>query len=205
MRTLLAICALTVGLLAGCAIPREELPLEQPVAVAPVDPAQLMELPEETPGPDLAAVLLRAKPAEISPDEMADKRTGELVAYLAGVARAGAPVQKKELASSVAAFGRSPTPYARLKLGGLYAQPVGGLRDDARALALLEPLATTTALALPERPIADLAALLYAQVAERQRIAKDDAKKQDELRERIEAMKSIERSILQREERQRTR
>jgi hypothetical protein len=135
------------------------------------------------------------------PEAAAETRTGELIAYFASVAKAAAPTQKKELAQSAAAFGRTPTPYARLRLGGLYAQPAPVLRDDARALALLEPLAMANA--MPERPVADLAALLYAQVAERQRLAKDEARKQDDLRERLEAMRSIERSIMDREDRRR--
>ncbi len=136
------------------------------------------------------------------PQFVPDLRTSELVAYFASVAKAGAPAQKKELAHSAAAFGRFPTPYARLRLGGLYAQPTPVLRDDARAMALLEPLAANGS-APAGRPVADLALLLYTQVAERQRLAKDDARKQDDLRERIEAMKAIERSIMQREDRQR--
>lgn len=197
--TLFAACA---ALLQACATLHEEAAVVPPVAALQAEPT---EPAQKTIEPDANAALMMVKPSVSTPEEIVDKRTGELVAYLAGVARAGAPVQKRELALSVAAFGRSPTPYARLKLGGLYAQPVTGLRDDARALALLEPLATTNAPAPPGRPIADLATLLYTQVAERLRLAKDDAKKQDELRERIEAMKSIERSIMQREERQRTR
>jgi hypothetical protein len=129
--------------------------------------------------------------------------TRELVAYFAAVGRASPLAQKKELAQSAAVFGRSQTPYSRLRLGGLYAQPAPVLRDDARALALLEPLALSNRIAPPERPVADLAALLYAQVAERQRLAKDESKKQEELRERLDAMRSIERSIMDREERQR--
>lgn len=138
------------------------------------------------------------------PQFVPDLRTSELVSYFASVAKAGAPAQKKELAQSAAAFGRTPTPFTRLRLGGLYAQPTLVLRDDARALALLEPLVSNGS-APAERPVADLALLLYAQVAERQRLAKDDARKQDDLRERIEAMKAIERSIMQREDRQRAK
>ena len=147
-----------------------------------------------------------SKPGSMAPpaQSAADVSTSELIAYFATVAKAGAPVQKKALAQSAAAYGRTPTPYTRLRLGGLYAQPVAILRDDARALALLEPLALN-GVAAAERPVADLASLLYAQVAERQRLAKDDARKQEGLRERIEAMRSIERSIMDREERQRGR
>jgi len=146
-----------------------------------------------------------AASAPAAPPEAAAADTRELVAYFASVARAGTLAQKKELAQSAAAFGRAPTPVARLRLGGLYAQPAPVLRDDARALALLEPLALATGAVPRERLVADLALVLYAQVAERQRIAKDDAKKQEDLRERIEAMRSIERSIMDREERQRGR
>jgi hypothetical protein len=142
--------------------------------------------------------------ASPAPAASVDARAGELVAYFASVARADSVAQKKELSSSLAAFGRSATPYARLKLGGLYALPVPPLRDDARALALLEPLAVGP-LTKADKAVFDLALILYTQVAERERLAKDDAKKQDDLRERIESMRSIDRSIIEREERQRTR
>jgi len=144
-----------------------------------------------------------AAPAVVTPPPAAATDTRDLVAYFASVSRAGALTQKRELAQSAAAFGRTQTPYSRLKLGGLYAQPSPVLRDDARALALLEPLALNNGVAAPQRPVADLAALLYAQVAERKRLAKDEARKQDDLRERIDAMRSIERSIMDREDRQR--
>ena len=145
----------------------------------------------------------REFPAEARREPAADARASELVGYFAAIARAGVGEQKRELAQSAVAFARGATPHARLKLGGLYAQPVAALRDDARALSLLEPLAANGAPAT-DRPLADLAALLYTQVAERQRMEKAEARKQEALREQIEAMKSIERSILRRAERQRS-
>lgn len=198
MRFTSAVCAMAAMFLNGCAGPR---PLEGGAETAPVMAEKITETPE--------SLVYVPKPTKVPPitssEVNADARTSELISYLASAARANAPAQKKELASATAAFGRASTPHTRLKLGGLYAQPVAGLRDDARALALLEPLATTSAATPAVRPFADLAALLYAQVAERLRLSRDDAKKQDDLRERIEAMKSIERSIMQREERQSTR
>ena len=161
--------------------------------------------PAVRPGPVVLAHVVPVAPAPAPAKPEADTRAAELVTYFAVIAKSGSPAQKKELAHSAASFGRNPTPYARLKLGGLYAMPAPGLRDDARALTLLEPLATGNGVAASERPVADLALLIYAQVAERQRLAKDEAKKQDELREQIEAMRSIERSILDREERQRAK
>ncbi|MEO8203223.1 MAG: hypothetical protein ABI630_05125 [Betaproteobacteria bacterium] len=177
MKARLSAAALAAGLLAACSA---ALPVATPPVAAPPRPIA-GEAPREMP---------------------ADKRAGELVSYFAAVARAGAGEQKRELSQSAAAFGRAATPYARLKLGGLYAQPGAGLRDDARALALLEPLAANASPGT-DRPLADLASLLHAQVAERQRTEKAESRKQEALREQIEAMKSIDRSILRREERQR--
>jgi hypothetical protein len=137
------------------------------------------------------------------------------VGYFAAVARMAPAEQRKALAQAAEAWKAGPTPYARAKLGGLYAQPAAALRDDARALSLLEPLAAGAKrdpAAGPDASFADLASLLFVQVAERQRAAREEAKRQDVLREsndsmkeRLEAMKAIERSIQQREERQRTR
>ena len=53
----------------------------------------------------------------------------DLVTYFAAIARAGTGEQKRELVQSAATFGRAATPYSRLKLGGLYAQPAPALRD----------------------------------------------------------------------------
>ncbi len=191
--------AAAAGLLHGCAtMPPPETAAPAAVLVLPAE--ETVEITVYTPAP------VKEEPA-VSPEALADARAAELVVYLAAVARASATVQKKELASCTTAFGRAPTPHARLKLGGLYAQPSPILRDDARAQALLEPLAMAN-VAPADRAIADLASLLYAQVAERLRLlkeAKDDAKKHEDLREQLDAMRSIERSIMQREERQRTR
>jgi hypothetical protein len=198
MRLRTAVLLSAVTLLQACvAVP------PAPVEVPEPEPMQMTsEEISETPEVSVNVPMPAKAPPVTSSEVAPEGRTNELISYLAYVARASAPVQKKELASATAAFGRASTFHTRLRLGGLYAQPVPGLRDDARALALLEPLATTTAANPAERPVVDLAALLYAQVAERLRLSKDDAKKQDDLRERIEAMKSIERSIMQREERQ---
>ncbi|MBS0335646.1 MAG: hypothetical protein JSS40_02290 [Proteobacteria bacterium] len=153
----------------------------------------------------LAALALAACAVLPRPQSQA----GELVGYFAEVARMAPAEQKKALAQAADDWAHGATPLARVRLGGLYAQPGGVLRDDARALALLEPLAGSSKRdADADRDLADLAWLLHAQVAERQRLARDDAKKQEALREqnesireRLEAMKAIERSIQRREER----
>jgi len=196
MRQRLALCIgsliVVTAILPGCAtIPSEDAVGEEPMAALSAIPMPAIVL---VPAPAAPAVAAEPRP---------DTRASDLVQYFASVTRSAAAAQKKELAQTLAAYTRAPTAYTRLKLGGLYALPVPGLRDDERAMALLEPLASTSTSG--ERPITDLASLLHAQVAERLRLTKDDAKKQDDLRERIESMRSIERTIIDREERQRTR
>jgi len=158
------------------------------------------------------------------PIKNADAQVRELLGFFQSVSRLPAADQRAELVRTAQLFGREGTPYARVRLGGLHALPIAGLRDDARALALLEPLARAQP---PEGALAGLASLLHGQVAERmrqlredreararlqkeekeerQQLMREEARKQESLRERLEALKAIERSIMQREERSQSR
>ena len=76
-------------------------------------------------------------------------------------------------------------------------------------MTLLEPLASRR----PDTPLTQLAGMLAANAAERQRLARDlrAAERREEaaeeraatLRQQLEALKSIERGILEREEKRR--
>jgi hypothetical protein len=132
-------------------------------------------------------------------------------------ARAPAPEQKAALARAQEAFTREAGEGNRLRLATLLVVLTPPLRDDARAAELLEPLAN------PAQPGAGrLAALLEAQIAERQRLAreldhaeraareraaadKERDKREEALRQQLEALRSIERGILEREEKLRKR
>ena len=111
----------------------------------------------------------------------------------------------------------------RLRLATLLATFQPPLRDDARAAELLEPIADASA-----PGIGRFAALLHAQVMERQRIAreaerlsrelasaarerertekarelldKERDKREEALKQQLEALRAIERGILEREE-----
>ena len=52
--------------------------------------------------------------------------------------------------------------------------------------------------------VARLSALLAAETAERQRLARNAARREEALRRQLDAMKAIERGILEREDRMRT-
>jgi hypothetical protein len=116
---------------------------------------------------------------------------------------------------------QDPTALNRVRLATLLAVLPAPQRDDARAAELLEPVADVASPGLRR-----FAALLSAQVAERQRLAReidrlarerDRAEKEhsrsdkerdlreEALRQQLEALRSIERGILEREERLRKR
>jgi hypothetical protein len=113
------------------------------------------------------------------------------------------------------------TPAERLRLATLLATLPPPHRDDARAAKLLGPLADAS-----QPGVGRFAALLSAQIAERQRVAgevervskeaarvaheravvdKEREKETQALRQQLEALRAIERGILEREEKLRRR
>ena len=158
------------------------------------------------------------------PYQPVDAIVGEAVS----TARAPAAEQKAALQRAQESHAARPTPSSRLRLAVLLATLPAPLRDEARATELLGPLADASA-----SGIGRFAALLAAQIGERQRLARDlerlgrDAeraarerermdrererldkerdKREETLRQQLEALRSIERGILEREEKLRRR
>jgi hypothetical protein len=135
--------------------------------------------------------------------------------------RAPAAEQKAALSRAERRFLQNPSPLNRLRLATLLAALPVPLRDDARAAELLEPVADGASPGLGR-----FAALLLAQVAERQRLVRENERmardrdraekehsrsdkerdqREEALRQQLEALRSIERGILEREERLRRR
>lgn len=143
------------------------------------------------------------------------------------VARAPAAQQKVALTRVQQAFAADPTPRQRLRLAALLASLPDPLHDDARALELLEPLVEA---ASPEGRFAAFLAAHIAErqrlSREAERLAKERAnaerasaererdrererqaadkerdKREEALRQQLEALRAIERGILEREER----
>jgi hypothetical protein len=159
----------------------------------------------------VALLLLLAGCAAVRPlVNPIDGIVGEAVA----AARAPAPEQAATLARAQQAGVENPLD--RLRLATLLATLPPPLRDDARAVKLLDPIADGTA-----PGIGRFAALLASQIAERQRVAREldqvsrDAaaaakdrersdkerdKREEALKAQLEALRAIERGILEREE-----
>jgi hypothetical protein len=145
----------------------------------------------------------------------------EIAGEALSASRAPAAEQKAALARAQEAFTRDTSVHNRLRLATLLAVLPAPARDDARALELLGPVADPAAAGTGR-----YAALLSAQIMERQRLAreverlraersaaekehaaadKERDKREEALRQQLEALRTIERSILEREEKLRKR
>lgn len=126
------------------------------------------------------------------------RKVVELIDYTQKVAGLQSEEQRRELSASNLIFlkdhGRSA--YGRLRLALLLALPGTAFNDDTRAASLLEPLASGSTSGTQPGPMQQLAGLLYAQVAERLR----EQKRAAQLKEQLDAMKDIERKIIEREQ-----
>jgi len=164
----------------------------------------------------LLMVLFLAGCAELplpTASDPVDAIFGEVV----NAARAPAGEQKAALSRAHQAFSKDSSSVNRFRLGLLLAMLPAPLRDDARALELLEPLSDAGS-----PGVGRFAAVLTPLVAERQRVTRDFTnlsrerertereriasdrerdKREEALKQQLEALRSIERGILEREDR----
>lgn len=141
--------------------------------------------------------LLAAACANLSPQTRDAAAVSQIVAGAVETLRSPAAERRRELVRAQRAFAEQPDDVARLYLATLLSTLPPPLQDDARAAALLEPLAGGA----PQTPVARFAVLIAARVAERRRLAHAGERREDALRRQLEALKSIERGIQVREER----
>jgi hypothetical protein len=159
--------------------------------------------------------------AALQPGAEQSVAVDSMVGEALSAARGPVAEQKAALSRAQQKFLQDPSALNRVRLATLFAALPAPLRDDARAAELLEPVADAT---LPG--LRRFAALLSAQVAERQRLVRENDRmarerdraekehsrsdkerdqREEALREQLEALRSIERGILEREERLRKR
>ena len=127
----------------------------------------------------------------------------EIVAMAVDTLRSTADVQRARLSSTLDTLTSQSDDAARLRAGVLLATLPPPLRDDARAAALLQPIAARQ----PETPLAQFAGLFQLRLAERERATEQLqeqlrlAEKQAEtLRSEMETLRTNERALAEREE-----
>lgn len=162
-------------------------------------------------------VLLLSGCAVLQPGAGESVQVSEIVAAAMAASRATPEEQRRQLTHAQQMFAAKQDDLNRVRLATLLSLLPAPMRDDARAAALLEPLAARR----PETPLVQFAGLLAAGAAERQKITRDlraaerreesaeeragaSRQQADTLRQQLETLKSIERGILEREERRRT-
>jgi type IV secretory pathway VirB10-like protein len=190
----------TVLLLTACAAaptppPRVEEPTRLNAAEAapkPEPPAPPATPPPIQPPPPVV-IVQEVAPGPNPPVNEEEQQTIALLADLQKYATSSAEELRRELASATQAVVRSRTEVNRVRLAVLITLSAAGPTDDARALGLLE---SVVGKAPVNTPIRQLAAVLYAQIAERVRNVAEERKKTQQAQEKLDQLRAVERSLL---------
>jgi hypothetical protein len=169
-----------------------EPPLASPATPSPQPPAQPAQTTQSPPPPVEPApvIVVAPPPAQVPPEDQ------QMIALLADLQRfstmQGDEV-RRELATATQTFAKQRTDVNRVRLAVLYTLARTSPQDDQRALQLFENVARN---APANSPIRHLAAVLQAQVSERQRAVHDEQQKADAAIQKLEALRAMERSLL---------
>jgi len=186
---------LPLVLLAGCAT-APEVPL---LPKEPVTPAvtQTVYVPVYVEVEKPAAVVPAPEPIKLPEDQ---EHSLALLIDMARSANASPDDLRKDLLASQTAFNKDKSSVNRLRyawMSGLFGSAAG---DDARLQGLLEPLVAKGGFAVthPLRPVAEV---MLALLSERTRQLKEEQKRADALQQKLDALKAIEKNLLDRERR----
>ena len=196
LAALAALASLFFALLGGCAN-APETPLLPKAPVAPVV-TQTVYVPVyvevEKPVPPAPA----PEPIKLPEDQ---EQSLALLIEMAHSASASADDLRKDFLASQTAFNKDKSSVNRLRyawISGLLGPAAG---DDARLQGLLEPLVAKTGGLAPTHPLRAVADVMLAQLSERTRQLKEEQKKADLLQQKLDALKAIEKNLLDRERR----
>jgi hypothetical protein len=169
-----------------------EPPLASPATPSPQPPAQTAQTTQSPPPPVEPApvIVVAPPPAQVPPEDQ------QMIALLADLQRFSTMQGddlRRELAAATQTFAKQRTDVNRVRLAVLYTLARTSPQDDQRALQLFENVARN---APANSPIRHLAAVLQAQVSERQRAVHDEQQKADAAIQKLEALRAMERSLL---------
>ncbi|MEO7760356.1 MAG: hypothetical protein ABIS68_00445 [Casimicrobiaceae bacterium] len=184
--TLAAGCIVAI-LLAACTTAP---PPVEPVVATPAPPPPIIIVQPIKPEPPPPLVVPVPEPPKVN--EEAEEALAVL-ADLQKLALAGLDEQRRELAAATQALARQKSDATRLRVGMLQSLPAGG-GDETRAMATLDPV-----LKQGNGPTRMVAAVLMAQISERQRAIREEKRRADDLQQKLDALKALERSLLGRE------
>ena len=145
-----------------------------------------------------AAAQITPEPIKLPEDQ---EQSLALLLEMTRAASASTDDLRKEFSGAQNAFNKDKSSLNRLRYVWLSALLGPAAGDDARLSGLLEPLIAKTgglALTHPLRPVADL---LLTQISERTRQVREEQKRADALQQKLDALKAIEKQLLDRERR----
>ena len=206
---LTAVAVLLGSLLSGCAVSPPDSPARAPAPPArQTQPQTLPEAKTQIQAPLPAVVrgaqvpaspprvevpVQRVAPARVETRTNESEQVSNLISYVQTVTTQAAEEQRREAFALNQGLARDNGFVARLRLALLLSMPGTAVSDDARALGMLEPLAAGGPLT-HAGALRRFATLVHAQVAERVR----DQRRTTQLREQLDALKAMERTLLER-------
>jgi hypothetical protein len=188
------------------AAPAVERPASAPfIESPPHEPVQLIAQapppPEPTPVPPSQQIVPPPPAPPVAPPPLIviaeptaeEREFGALLADLQRYAALANDELRKEVTSMAQTVARTRNDASRVRLAVLYTLTRQTPQDDQRALQLLEQVAKSNP---ASAPVKQLAAVLSVQVAERVRAVKDEQARSEAALQKLEALRSMERSLL---------
>ncbi len=194
-RTPIAASVVTIVALACCATAPDIplLPKSPPQAVTQkVSVPVYVEVEKQAPPPPAP------EPVKLPDDQ---EQSLALLVEMARATGGSADDLRKEYNAAQNAFNKERTPVNRMRYAWLSALLGPGAGDDARLQGLLEPLLAKNGGLAANHPLRPVADVLLAQIAERTRQVRDEQKRADALQQKLDALKAIEKQLLDRERR----
>ncbi len=124
-------------------------------------------------------------------NELEERQVIQLINYAQRVATMTSEQQRREYGANNQEFARNKDELSRMRLALLLCAPGASVRDTTRAAGLLEPMAAPGD---ANGPLRSLARLLYAQLIENA----GEQRRATQLREQLDALKEVERAIMER-------
>lgn len=183
-------------LLAGCATVPEAPVLPKEPVVPPVTQTVYVPVYVEVEKP--AVVAPAPEPIKLPEDQ---EQSLALLIEMSRSANASQDDLRRDFVASQTAFNKDKSAINRLRyawISGLLGSAAG---DDARLQGLLEPLVAKTGGLAPNHPLRPVADVMLTQLTERTRQLKEEQKKADALQQKLDALKAIEKNLLDRERR----
>jgi hypothetical protein len=190
------LCAFALG---GCAI-TPEIPvinrLTQPQVVTETVYVPIyVEVEKPTP---LIAPAPTPEPIKLPEDQ---DQSLALLLEVSRAANGSADESRRELAAAQTAYNKERSHMNRMRLALYTAMTTSATAEDTRLQTLLEPLVAKVGGLPSAHPLRPVAEALLAQANERNRQVRDQTKKVDELQQKLDALKAIEKQLLDRDRR----